>query len=136
MDILVDLAPKHRVIRLTLTSETLTLELAEDIQRFLSLAALRGGPYASIIDFSRVTSSALSGDAVRDLALRPEFPEGTKVVVAREPSVFGVSRMFQLIRDFIGEQHRVVHSLEDAYDILGVRAEDFTQHIFPKDLAA
>jgi hypothetical protein len=136
MDILVDLAPKHRVIRLTLTSETLTLELAEDIQRFLSLAAFRGGPYASIIDFSRVTSSKLSGDAVRDLAFNPEFAEGTKVIVAREPSVFGVSRMFEQIRDYDRESHRVVHTLEEAYDIVDVRPEDFTERLYAKDLAA
>jgi hypothetical protein len=44
--------------------------------------------------------------------------------------------VFQLIRDFIGDQYRVVHSLEEAYEIVGVRPEDFTQRIFPKELAA
>jgi hypothetical protein len=136
MDYQVDLDPTHRVIRLTVTTETVTLELAEDMLRFLSLVAFRGGPYASIIDLSRVTSCTVSGDAVRDFALRPTVPEGTHVTVAREPSVFGLARMFQLIRDFIGEQYQVVHSLEEAYHIIGVRPEDFTQHLFPKDLAA
>ena len=50
MDYQVDLDATHRVIRLTVTAETLTLELGEDMLRFLWLVAFRGGPYASIID--------------------------------------------------------------------------------------
>jgi hypothetical protein len=93
MDYLVDLDPTHRVIRITLTTETVTLELGKDVHRFLSLIAYRG-PYASIIDLSKVTSCTIPGDAVRDFALRaPTGPEGTHVAVAREPSVFGLARM-------------------------------------------
>jgi hypothetical protein len=136
MDYQVDLDPTHSVIRLTVTTETVTLELGKDMHRFLSLVASRG-PYASITDLSRVTSCTIPGDAVRDFALRtPTGSEGTHVAVAREPSVFGLARMYQLIRDFIGDQYRVVHSLEEAYEIVGVRPEDFTQRIFPKDVAA
>ena len=48
----IDLDPVHSVIRLTVTTETVTLELAEDIYRHLSEAASSGGPYAAIFDFS------------------------------------------------------------------------------------
>ena len=45
----IDLDPVHSVIRLTVTAETVTLELAEDIYRHLSEAASGGGPYAAIL---------------------------------------------------------------------------------------
>ena len=48
----IDLDPVHSVIRLTVTAETVTLELAEDIYRHLSEAASSGAPYAAIFDFS------------------------------------------------------------------------------------
>lgn len=47
-----------------------------------------------------------------------------------------MSRMFQQYRDFFGEQYQVVHSLEEAYDKVGVRPEDFTMRLYPHDLAA
>ena len=43
--------------------------------------------------------------------------------------------MFELIRDSMGGEFQVVRSLEEAYDTLGVRPEDFTRRVFPKDLA-
>ena len=48
----IDLDLVHSVIRLTVTAETVTLELAEDIYRHLSEAASSGGPYAAIYDLS------------------------------------------------------------------------------------
>jgi hypothetical protein len=138
MDYQVDLDPTHSIIRITVTTETLTLELSENFQQSLSLVASRGGPYATIIDLLAVTSCTIPSDAVWNFAFRdPGVPGGrTQVVVAREPSVFGVARMFQLLRDFFGEQHKVVHSLEEAYEIVGARPEDFTRRLLPRKLAA
>ena len=58
------------------------------------------------------------------------------MVVAKETLIFGFARMAQLYRDFMGAQFRVVRSLEDAYAMLGVRPEDFTERVFPIDRAA
>ena len=44
--------------------------------------------------------------------------------------------MVQQIRDLIGTQYQVVHSLEEAYNLVGVCPEDFSERIFPKDQAA
>jgi hypothetical protein len=136
-DYAIDLDPAHRVIRLTMTA-VVTEELAEECYRSLSFIASRGGPYAAIFDLSGVTSTTLSPDAVRGLARRaPAIPAGRpRVIVAEEPWVFGMARMFQICRDFLGEQFHVVRSLEEAYDMIGVRSENFTERIFPKDRAA
>ena len=137
MDYSIDLDPEHRVIRLTIKA-IVTEELAEDCYKSLSFIASRGGPYAAIFDLSGVTGTTLSPDAVRGLAGRaPAVPAGRpRVIVADEPWIFGMARMFQICRDSLGEQFHVVRSLEEAYEMVGVRPEDFTQRIFPKWLAA
>jgi hypothetical protein len=136
VDYRVDLDPAHSVIRLTVTAEIVTLELAEDIYRHLSEVTSQGGPYAAIFDLSGVKRSTIPAEAIKSFALRaPAVPEGrTRVEVAKEPSVYGLARMFQLYRDFMGGQYQVVHSLEQAYDMIGVRPEDFTEClIWPRE---
>lgn len=125
MDYRVELDPAHSVIRLTVTAEIVTLELAEDIYRHLSEVPSQGGPYAAIFDLSGVRRSTIPAGAISSFALRaPAVPEGrTRVEVAKEPSVNGLARMFQLYRDFMGGLYQVVHSLEEAYDMIGVHPE-------------
>jgi hypothetical protein len=135
-DYRVDLDPAHSVIRLTVTAEIVTLELAEDIYRHISEVTSQGGPYAAIFDLSGVKRSTIPADAIRSFALRaPAVPEGRpRVEVAKEPSIYGLARMFQLYRDFMGAQYEVVHSLEEAYDMIGVHPEDFTEClIWPRE---
>ena len=114
MDYRIDLDPTHSVIRLTMTAETLTLELGENVYVRLTRIASRGGPYAAIFDLSGVKRSTIPAEAIRDFAHRaPAVPEGrARVEVAKEPSVYGLARMLQLYRDSMGGQFHVVHSLD------------------------
>ena len=48
------------------------------------------------------------------------------MVVGTEPHIFGLARVFQMCSEAIGSQHEVVHTLEEAYELVGVRPEDFT----------
>jgi hypothetical protein len=138
MDYEVDLDPRHRVIRITVTAESVTPELVEDFHNRFGQFASSGGPFAAIVDVSRVTSWTEPAVTIRERAFRDTAVPGgrTHVTVAREPSLFGLARMFQLCRDFCGEQYQVVHSLEEAYEIVGAHPEDFTQRLFPERLAA
>ena len=38
--------------------------------------------------------------------------------------------------DNVGGEFEVVHTLEEAYDIVGARSEDFTQRVYPETMAA
>ena len=58
------------------------------------------------------------------------------MAVAKEPAMFGLARMLQLFQDILGEHFRVVRTLEEAYEMLGVRPEDFTQCVVPAVRAA
>ena len=134
----VDLDPTHQVLRVTVTAVVATHELAEDCYRCVKRIASSGGPYAGIWDLSGVTGMTVSADDIRSLALSPPAVPGdrTRVIVAKEPVIFGMSRMLELYRDSVRGELQVVHSLEEAYKIIGVRPEGFTERLFPERLAA
>jgi hypothetical protein len=141
MDYQIDLDPTHSVIRLTVTAEIITLEMAEGAYICLKRVASHGGRYAAIYDLAVPKSTMLPTGLIRRFARRPpSIPMGrTHVVVGKEPGIYRVACIFQMCRDTLGRQiegHKfeVVHSLEEAYDIVGVgvRPEDFTERLFPK----
>jgi hypothetical protein len=138
MDYRIDLDPRHSVICATITAAVLTHDLAEECCQSVARIASRGGPYAAIWDLSGVTGTTASANDVRSRALSPPAVPGgrTRVLVAKEPVMYGLCRMLELTRDSMGGQLQVVHSLEEAYEIVGVRPEDFTERLFPEDRAA
>ena len=138
MDFHIDLDPTQLVVRGTITAAVLTEQLADDYYRALSRVASRGGPYAAIFDLSVVTRTTMSHDAIRGLASRPPaVPAGrTRVIAAKEPHIYGLARMFQLSRDFMGGQFQVVRYMEEAYEMIGVRPADFTERLFPTEMDA
>lgn len=77
MDYEVDLEPAHAVIRLAITAEIITPELAKDIDIHLAQVLSSSGPFALIVDVSRVTSWTEPAATIRERALRdPAVPGG------------------------------------------------------------
>ena len=134
----IDLDPTHSVIRLKITEEMMSLECAEEVYRHLRLLTAHGGPYAAIYDLTKVKNTTIPVDLVRSCAQRPpSVPMGRPhVVVGEEPAIFGLARLFQMCREFRHGEFEVVHTLEEAYYIVGARPEDFTERIFPAERAA
>jgi hypothetical protein len=135
MDYEVDLDLTHNVIRLTVTARIVTLELAEDIYILLSRVSSSGGPYAAIYDLSAAKDTTLPTELVRSYSRRaPSIPLGrTHVVVGKEPVIYGLARVFQMCSETLGYQFEVVRLLEEAYEMVGVCPEDFTERLFPKE---
>jgi hypothetical protein len=133
---LVDLDATHRVLRITVTT-ALTDETCRNVYRAVARFASRGGPYAAIMDLSQVVDFPLSANTIRDLATSaPAVPGGRlRVIVARQPALYGLARMFELRRDSMGGQLQVVQALDEAYDLLQVTPQDFSQRLFPETAA-
>jgi hypothetical protein len=112
-------------------TKALTDESFTDVYRSLSHVAAKGGPYAAIFDFSQVGDFPLSANTIRALASTDTaVPVGRpRVVVASAPALYGLARMFELIRNSMSGQFYVVHELGDAYHLIKVTAEDFTQSL-------
>jgi hypothetical protein len=139
MDYVVDLDPTHRVLRTTVTTLVLDDEAFKEMNRSIARLANTGGPYAAaILDLSQVADFPLSSDTVRALAAAapPEPASAPRVIVAPQPVQYGLSRMFELHRDAMGVEVQVVHSMDEAYEFLKVSPEDFTEHLFPDEVAA
>jgi hypothetical protein len=65
------------------------------------------------------------GHFIADLARSGPVVVGEmRVLVAPRPEIFGLSRMYELHQISTADNTRVVHTIEDAYDALGVRALD------------
>jgi hypothetical protein len=126
----IDLCPAHSCIRLTVTEETVTPELAEEIYQRLNAIPSRNGLYAAIYDLSIVKGTTITVETVRAYARRqPSIPLGRPhVIVGEQPMVYGLA----LVRDVPGAIYghfEIVHTLEEAYKICGVRPEDFTERL-------
>jgi hypothetical protein len=68
MDYEIDLCRLRRCIRLTVTVETVTNKLAEEIYTHLSETCSSGGPYAAIFDLSATKGTTMPTDTVRSFA--------------------------------------------------------------------
>ena len=136
--IAVDLDPTHRVLRITVMT-ALTDEAAKAIYQAVARVASQGGPYAAITDLSQVVDFPISADTIRTLAATASpipLAGRTSVIVARQPALFGLARMFEMHRESMGRETKVVHSMGEAYDLLKVTSKDFTERLFPVDVAA
>jgi len=127
----IDFCPTHDCIRLTVTAEILTPELAEDIYKRLKQISSSGGPYACIFDLTIVKVTTILAQMVKGYAQRnPSVPMGRPhVVVGEEAGIYGLARLFQMCREHIYGHFDVVHTLEEAYKICEVLPEDFTQRL-------
>jgi len=134
-DYAIDLDPMHRVLRVSVIS-ALTDESCIEIYQTVARLASEGGPYAAIGDVSQVVNFPVSCDTVRALAATaPAIPgERARVIVAGQPALYGLARMFQLSRDSMGGQLKVVQSMDEAYELLEVAPRDFCRRIFPEDV--
>jgi hypothetical protein len=81
-----------------------------------------------IIDYTNVTKTTLSNEAIRSLAKEPPLlhVEGLQVTVVPEALKFGLARMFQALAYETRPNLRVVRSLEEALSLIGVKSPSFS----------
>lgn len=134
----VDLDPSHSVIRLTVVEEGVSLESAEAWYKVFHGFRLAGGPYAVIHDPSMAKRTTIPTQTVGNFGRRtPSIPTGKPhVIVGETPVIYGLARLFQMCEENVGREFDVVHTLEEAYDLVGVRPGDFTERLYPEILSA
>ena len=78
--------------------------------------------FSEIVDFSAVTGGKISTGALQALARHESiYDRASKhVVIAPQPHVFGLSRMFQVYAESTRPNTMVVHSLIEARECLGL----------------
>jgi hypothetical protein len=118
--------PEHRVLLVTLgkiVTEASALAAYTAVEHFI----VAEGPHSGITDLSGVENLNVSPDFIRFLAAKPPMiPDGmSRVAVAPRTDIYGISRMFQLLRDSRGSYLEVVHTLEEAFELLGIESPHF-----------
>jgi hypothetical protein len=81
-----------------------------------------------IADVSGVAEFSVSSRAIRELAATPPaIPEPyMRVFVAPQAHVYGMARMFQILGASTRPNLHVVHTLDEAYQLLQVESPEFS----------
>lgn len=92
-----------------------------------ALAFLKANPVeGAILDFSDIRDLDLSSSFIRMLADLPELTNKPRVVIAPQKVVFGMVRMFQLLRrSNAGSYPALVKSMAEAVKLLGFDSLEF-----------
>ena len=79
--------------------------------------------FSEIVDFSEVIGNSLSTFAVQTVARKPSiYNRASKhVVIAPQPHVFGLSRMFQTFADQSRPNMEIVKTMDEACECLGLK---------------
>lgn len=112
---------------------TLTRESLEAMMAAARDFAQRQGSCDGIVDFTSVTHTGLDLSYLRALGSAPRIMKGKRrVLVAPQPALFGLLRMYGLHQAAAGEEPMVVHSYREAAAILGLTGPDFRPLDDPK----
>jgi hypothetical protein len=118
--------PEHRVVLVTLgrvVTEESALAAYTAVEQFIAAQ----GPHSGITDLSDVEKLRVSADFVWRLAAKaPMIPDGmSRIAVAPRPHIYGMSRMFQITARQQGRLPDVVHTLQEAFELLGLESPQF-----------
>lgn len=85
------------------------------------------GPAHVMLDYTNVDKVALSGVAVKTVALMdPAVPSDTHMIaVAPQTLMFGLVRMFEGLASDTRRNFHVVHNMRQALDLIGVSRPSF-----------
>ena len=126
MDYSLQVDSEHRVVLVTLgkvVTEESALAAYTAVEQFIAAQ----GPHSGITDLSEVEKLRVSATFVWLLAAKaPMIPDGmSRIAVAPRPDIYGMSRMFQILRDNKGGYLDVVGTLLEAFELLGLRSPQF-----------
>lgn len=93
------------------------------------------GPVHFLLDFSGVQRVSMPDQAIRERAEQPPLCPGFKrVIVAPQPEIFGLYRLFAAKQQYTGLDAPVVlRSMQGAVNFLGVRQPGFVPVQMPLD---
>jgi hypothetical protein len=86
-------------------------------------------PSRIITDFSEVTTVEVSSHTIRTLAATaPILPVlFERILVVPQNALYGIARMFQILTEKTSPDLRIVRSMDQAYQSLGINSARFSQ---------
>ena len=119
---------EHKILLIVLEGEMVARDV-ESFQGEIQKRVREFDPVGAIADFSAVTRFDAPGDALRKAALQPApFPSTTpRFIVAPTDFLFGMARMYELAANRPNEMLKVVRSMAEALNGLGVQNPTFVR---------
>jgi hypothetical protein len=126
MSLVLDFDPLNNILRMTVKGRLRDANLYYGYEAVARYVASHS-PGSGIIDFSAVTEVEVSTDAVRQLTKRPPmFQTGCReIVVAPRSHLYALSRMFQILGEETHPDLHIVHTMDEAYQLLYIQAPEF-----------
>jgi hypothetical protein len=103
----------------------------QEFEEFFHSATLYAAsvkPHSGIADFTGVTRFDVRREKLRAFAFGPPAfrdPRIPRVVVAQDPELFGLARMYQSLAEETRPLLNVVHTMKEAYEVLQLRNPRF-----------
>lgn len=79
----------------------------------------------SMVDLSSVTEFAVSTEFIRRQARQEPARTDPRIIVAPQTYAFGLFRMLQLLGELIHPRLLIVHTLDEAFEALGIQSQYF-----------
>jgi hypothetical protein len=126
MECLYEIDRENRIFRVTLGGRVTDAEL-KNCYNSTRDYAFKTGSTSAILDLSQVGSIEVSTETLHDIAASPPIlgDPALRVIVAPTDYLFGLARMFQIVGEKTRQNVHVVHSLDQAYPLIGVTAPKF-----------
>jgi len=125
MSLLMEFDERNNILRLTISgplNDAIMFEVFEAASRYASSHP----PCRSITDVSKVTANEISSGAIMQLAKTPAVAPGlVRIVVAANDHSYAIARMFQMLSEGTRPNFHVVHTMDEAYNLLGVESPEF-----------
>ena len=101
----------------------LVLSFDRDVSRFVA----EEGPVRGLYDFSGVKAVAVPKTKLFELGRRPQIAlDQDRVIVAPQLEIHELARLYATLqRDFGNVEPRIVRTIAEAYELLGLRDPDF-----------
>jgi hypothetical protein len=125
----VDFDPVNKILRFRIEGKIANEELHDCYERFGEIASILN-PAAAITDLSGASLN-ISHQAISDLARRAPAlrdPQRPRIIVAPDPLVFGMARIFETEGAGSRPNLYVVQSVDAALAILGITEAHFTPY--------
>jgi hypothetical protein len=116
----------NKILRVTLEGD-ITDPILTDAQATAAKYVASLGPCRGIIDLSEVTTFNVSAELIRKQAEgQSAWPTGyMRILVAPKDSLYGMARMLQILCEDTRPELRVVRTVKEAHDLLGVESPQF-----------
>jgi hypothetical protein len=127
MSSLMEFDARNNILRVTPTGQ-LTDAILTDVYAAVARYAASHPPCRGILNFSEVTKFEVSSSTIRRLArTSPAFPAGRmRICVAPKGHVYGMARMFQILGEETRPDLHIVHTMDEAHGLLGVKSPEFS----------